>query len=68
VQDSWLELLRLQPSRLSAAGDLRVGNLPLTRSKPQAFLNCESIVYQRHKALNWLVGEQRIYPDITVDT
>jgi hypothetical protein len=49
-------------------GDLAVKGTPVNQLDESQFQEALSITRERHQALNWLVGTEELYSDVTTDT
>jgi hypothetical protein len=49
-------------------GDLAVKGTPVNQLDENQFQEALSITRERHQALNWLVGTEELYSDVTTDT
>lgn len=65
-QCSWGPLTADGLSFLEA--DLAIGSLPIAKQDPDVLHAVRSIVQERHQALNWLLGEEALYSEVTTDT
>ena len=63
----WRSLLNLE-NVLSPKGDLLLKGKPLADADERIFSTCTSIIVERHRAIIWLVEEQGVYSEVTVDT
>ncbi|MEM6750681.1 MAG: DUF4272 domain-containing protein [Planctomycetota bacterium] len=50
------------------AGDLGIGGQPVDQAEPDLLRDIRSIVMERHKAANWLIGWDTLYSEVTTDT
>ena len=64
---AWFGPLSLDGLRL-AEGDLAVGDLPISKADPEEALRLLSIAQERHRAINWLIGESAIYSETATNT
>ena len=68
IEAEWLDPLGI-PTVLGSTGNLCIDDLPLFDVSDDAFNTCESIVYDRHRAAIWLLGDEGpAYSDFPVDT
>ena len=68
IEPQWLETLGVE-SPLGATGDLRIGNVEIAHAKNEDVRRYEEIVYERHRAAIWIVGEDGpLYSLVSVDT
>jgi hypothetical protein len=66
VQCEWANM-RLDEVRI-VNRDLSVGGLPLVEAPESAWRTCLSIASERHRACEWLLGQDPIYSQVTADT
>ena len=67
-EKEWFQLLATE-SQFDESGDLLVNGTSISELDAQTLSKCESIVYQRHLASVWLVGEYGpVYSEVPVDT
>lgn len=45
--------------------ELDAGN---PEADPEAVIRCQSIALERHRAINWLMGYDKVYSDVGTDT
>jgi hypothetical protein len=51
-----------------ADGDLAIGGVPISNADPDQVKACLSIASERHDAINWLLGQQRLYSAVDTST
>jgi hypothetical protein len=49
-------------------GDMAIDNAPILRIPPARLRETTSIVFERHRAFNWLLGVEKLYSQIRADT
>ena len=59
--------LRLDQVKL-CQDDLAVDDIRLDRLPQTTFRQTLSIVQERHRAFNWLIGWESVYSQVTIDT
>jgi hypothetical protein len=67
TKTAWFGPLSLDGLRL-AEGDLAVGDVPISKAPPEEARWLLSIAQERHRAVNWLIGESTIYSETATST
>lgn len=67
ARTAWFGPLRLADLRLKKR-DLAIGRKPLWAAKRDEFFTCLSIIQERHRAANWLLGYNSVYSEVGIDT
>jgi hypothetical protein len=49
-------------------GDLAISGLAITKAEPSRVARCSSIAMERHGAINWLLGDHRLYSEVSTST
>ena len=49
-------------------GDLAIDDTPVSRVPEERWRGVLGIASERHRAVNWLMGHERLYSDVTADT
>ena len=68
IEQSWLDTLGYSLTDLTTQNDLSVDGKPIIQITEECLREVSSIIYERHRAIIWLMGEQPNYSEITVDT
>ena len=67
AKTAWFGPLSMDGIRLREK-DLEIRGLPLSTVPMEEWREALSIVQERHQAVNWLQGQERIYSQVTTDT
>jgi hypothetical protein len=67
VKTAWWGPLSLEGLRL-VDGDLAIGDVAISRATDEDLSRCASIVLERHRALNWLAGWDKLYSEVDTST
>jgi len=49
-------------------GDLAVAGAGIADAAPDEVRSCMSVVAERHRAINWLIGDAELYSEVRTDT
>jgi hypothetical protein len=66
-REGWMAPFDLKPFRL-IEGDLALGDYPVSKTPKELFKSARSCAYERHLAINWLLGYSPIYSETRTDT
>jgi hypothetical protein len=67
LRGEWFELFDYSNVEL-IDDDLAIGGISISRAPTDAVRTCASIASERHRAINWLLGDEVLYSDVTADT
>jgi hypothetical protein len=51
-----------------AENDLAIGGVAIAKAPSDAVGMCQSIAMERHKAINWILGQQTLYSEVDTST
>ncbi len=66
-KSAWFGPLAVENLRL-IDGDLAIGNAPIAHAPREHVALCNSIAQERHKAINWLLGDSECYSQTDTST
>jgi hypothetical protein len=67
LQDAWFGKLPLDGVRF-AEGELAIGEHAVGNAPQQVLLPCMQVVQERHRAVNWLCGDDEVYSRVDTPT
>lgn len=67
AREAWFGPLEIRGLRL-INGDLAMGNEAISTATDEVRFKCIGIACERHQAVNWLLGHDEIYSEVTTDT
>ena len=67
ARDAWFGPLDVGRARF-VDGDLAIGELSISEADEEDVEMCAEIIMERHQALNWLMGQNVLYSEVTADT
>jgi len=68
VEKIWIDALGIEASHLIVDNDLAIDNKPISEVDYDRVRECDSITYERHRAIIWLVEHYPSYSQTPVDT
>lgn len=67
ARETWFGPLEIRGLRL-IDGDLALGSKSISAASEEERMKCIGIAYERHQAVNWLLGHDELYSEVTTDT
>ena len=68
IESNWLDELGVDAAPLVAGGDLAIDSLPISTAESDRVQECSSILFERQRAILWLLGDYPSYSQTPVDT
>ena len=68
IERAWIDLLRIDPVHFIVLGDLGIDDKEISDAEQNRIQACESLTFQRHRAIIWLLGGHPVYSKTPADT